>query len=132
MAATANSSTHYYPGQPERDALARSHRQQQRIEETVDLQRRFAILNDWVTARGAWLTSLPGDRWVTMECRAESDLPTDLAKRGYDVRPADPPEGQRIVAAARVEDVVTEGSTRTAIRTLREGIVRVLRYTFQL
>jgi hypothetical protein len=61
-----------------------------------------------------------------------SSLPKDLHERGYDVRPADPPQGQRIVPAARVEEVLTEGSTRTTIRTLREGIVRVQRFEFLL
>jgi hypothetical protein len=34
------------------------------------------------------------------------------------------------VANASIEDVLAEGSTRTTIRTVREGIVKVARYTF--
>jgi hypothetical protein len=74
----------------------------------------------------------PGEKVVAMEVLPDSSLPADLRKRGYDVRPADPAEGQRIVSAAHVEDVLTEGSTRTTIRTVREGIVRVARYCFPL
>jgi hypothetical protein len=35
-------------------------------------------------------------------------------------------------ANASIEDVLAEGSTRTTIRTVREGIVRVARYCFPL
>jgi hypothetical protein len=81
---------------------------------------------------GAWIVSLPGDREVTIECLPDSVVPKDLHSRGYDVRPADPPEGQRIVPAMRTEHVSIEGSTVGAIRTSHPGIVKVLRYCFQL
>jgi len=64
------------------------------------------------------------------ECLPGSTLPAEIAKAGYRLEPASPAEGQRIVANAMVEDVLTEGSTRTTIRTVREGIVRVVRFAF--
>ena len=56
-------------------------------------------------------------------------MPADVAKRGYDVRPADPPEGQRIVPAGHIENVLIEGRTGV-IRTAHAGICKVLRYCF--
>ena len=46
----------------------------------------FASLNRLVTDRPApgWLTSIPGNREITMQCLVDSDLPDELAKGGYD------------------------------------------------
>jgi hypothetical protein len=130
VAATGGSSNFYFPGQPERDALARSQRRQAMVEETLDAKRRFASINEFVSAKGGWLTSVAGDRLVTLETLPGSSLPAELEKLGYEVEPDG--EGQRIIPAAKVETVLIEGSTKSTIRTLREGIVRVLRYQFGL
>jgi hypothetical protein len=49
-----------------------------------------------------------------------------------EAQPANPATGERIVPAARIEDVLTEGSTRATIRTMREGICTVRRFTLEL
>jgi hypothetical protein len=127
MASTSNSSGNYIPGSVW-EARRRPWRRSERSREEA-----FATLVRYTLVKGdCWITSLPGDSTVVMECLPDSDVPQDLARRGYDLRPADPPEGQRIVANARSEDVLIEGSTRATIRTMREGIVKVLRYTFPL
>jgi hypothetical protein len=73
----------------------------------------------------------PGDREVVMETLPDSTLSGDLTKRGYDVRPASPPEVQRILPVARTEHIATENSTGT-IAVARAGVVKVLRYVFPL
>ena len=72
-----------------------------------------------------------------------SALPDELRAAGYDLRPADPPEGRRILANAITQTLtltscgvfeeMTEGSTKPVaeIRT-HAGIVCVLRYAFAL
>jgi hypothetical protein len=132
MTAIRNSSSerYYYPGKPEREAIARSRRQQQRIEETVDLQRRFSRLNDWAMSKGAWLTSLPGHREVTIETLVGSTVPDELRASGYQLEEIE--GGERIIPAMRADHVLIEGNTVGAIRTLREGIVAVRRFMFAL
>ena len=73
-------------------------------------KRLFAGINKFVTERNGWLTSVPGERAVTMECLPDSTLPEELRKLGYKVE-ADG-EGERILPHA--------------------GIVRVLRYSFDM
>jgi hypothetical protein len=67
-----------------------------------------------------------------MEVLPDSSLPDDLANRGYDVQPAVPAEGERIIPAWAVETILIEGSTVGAIRTSHASIARVWRYVFQL
>jgi hypothetical protein len=132
MASTSNSSAErfFFPGEAERAALARSRRWQQRVQETVDLSRRFDAINGYCHSKGGFVVSLPNDPHVVLEVLPDSSLPRELSKLGYDVRPASPPEGQRIVANARTEEIITEGSTRPVFRTSHAGICKVLRYCF--
>jgi hypothetical protein len=127
---TRNSSNFYFPGEPERQALARSQRRRAMVEETIDAKRRFASLLKYVSAKGGWLTSVAGDRLVTLETPPGSSLPDDLRKAGYDVVPDG--EGQRILPTARTETILIEGSTRSTIAVTHAGICKVLRYVFPL
>jgi hypothetical protein len=102
-----------------------------RMFEVKDRKDRFAEMNRWVTFRNGWITSIPGEREVTVECLPTSTLPSELAKAGYQLQPADPPEGQRILPAAITEAVITEGSTVPNMMQ-HTGIVQVLRYSFPL
>jgi hypothetical protein len=108
-----------------------------------DRKTRFAKLNAYVTSAGGWVVSVPGAELVTIECLPQSPISARLIERGYDVRPADPPEGERILPAAIVQEftltssgayeLMTEGSTKPIAQILRHaGIVRVLRYTFTM
>jgi hypothetical protein len=81
-----------------------------RSEVITDRKERFATLNKYVTARNGWLTSIPGEREVTMECLPESSLPDELEKLGYKLEPEG--AGERILPHA--------------------GIVRVLRFAFDM
>jgi hypothetical protein len=51
-------------------------------------------MNEFVTARGGWITSLPGDVTVRLACSPISSLPDDLRRAGYDL--TETGEGQRI------------------------------------
>jgi hypothetical protein len=48
----------------------------------ADRKERFAGINKFVTERGGWLTSVPGERAVEMHCLADSTLPDELRKLG--------------------------------------------------
>jgi hypothetical protein len=107
--------------------------------ETDDRKTRFAGLNQFVTARHGWLTSIPGESEVTMETLEGSSLPDELKRLGYDVRETG--EGQRILPHAIVQCFVTcsdgefeplvEGSSKPVASTVTHaGIVRVLRFAF--
>jgi hypothetical protein len=126
-ATTSNSSNKYFPGEIEnRNRLAWQQAQAKR-----DRNAAFDTLNTFVRSKGGWIVSLPGDPLVVMETLPDSSLPSLLHERGYDVQPADPATGERIVANDTIEDVTTE-STRPAFRTTHAGIRRVLRYCFSL
>jgi hypothetical protein len=56
---------------------------------------KFAAMNDWVTARGGWITSIPGEIEIRLECPVGSTLPDDLRGIGYVVEPDG--EGERIL-----------------------------------
>lgn len=100
----------------------------------------FAKLNEIVTARGGWIVSVPS---ATEVVAPNSTLPDDLIAIGYNVVPADPPEGQRILANAITQkltlsscgvfEALTEGSTKPVaeIRS-HAGIVPVWRFAFTL
>lgn len=101
----------------------------------------FAALNEFVTKRGAWLTSIPGDKEVRMECLPDSTLPDELRKLGYTVESDG--ETERILPHAITTQVVsaadgvltplTEGSSgRPVITITSAGICRVLKFTFTL
>jgi hypothetical protein len=44
----------------------------------ADRKERFATLNKYVTARNGWLTSVPGEVDVMLECLPGSSLPDEL------------------------------------------------------
>ncbi|WP_316216747.1 hypothetical protein [Bradyrhizobium sp. SZCCHNR3003] len=103
---------------------------------------RFAALNDWINAQGgAWLTSVPGEPHVRMECLPWSPVPEGLADLGYHLRPEG--DGERILPVAFVERFgraadgtlvpITEGSTLPVMhRVAHAGIAMVRRFSFEL
>lgn len=95
------------------------------LEPVKGRKEKFAEINAYVMAKGGWITSIPGDIEVALECLPSSTLPGDLASQGWDFREVG--EGERILANAVTEDVITEGST-VPIRVTHAGIVPVLRY----
>ena len=112
-------------------------------EEIETRKQLFDQLNKFVMSRNGWITSIPGADTVTLETLPDSTLPAELISLGYDVVPADPPEGQRILAGSIVERFGKTSSgayallspeSTEAIAEIRThaGIVRVLRYTFSL
>jgi hypothetical protein len=112
-----------------------------RHEVIADRKERFASLLKYVTARNGWLTSIPGDRDVEMQCLPGSSLPDELRKLGYDVR--EDGETQRILHTAIEERLVraddgsllplTPGSTLpVALVVQHAGIVKVERYRFDI
>jgi hypothetical protein len=92
--------------------------------EIADRKARFAALNQFVTKRQGWLTSIPGEGVVTLDCLEGSTLPDQLKRLGYDVRETG--AGERILATAIVEKFTTradgkfeplvEGSTKPTAR----------------
>jgi len=70
-----------------------------------------------------------------------SPLPEELRQQGHDIRPADPAQGERILAGTIVEKLtltscgvfepLTKGSTKPVAEVRRhDGIVRVQRHKF--
>ena len=51
-------------------------------------KRRHAALNDFITERGGWLTSIAGDPAMRFEAPAGSSLAEELRGKGYVVTPA--------------------------------------------
>jgi hypothetical protein len=113
--------------------------QRQRI---VGRKEKFQALNDWINRQGgAWLTSIPGDFEVRMECLPSSDVPQRLGDLGFQLRPEG--RGERILACAIVDkfcrradgelEPLTEGSTMPVARLVTHaGIVEVVRFSFVL
>ena len=96
----------------------------------ADRKARFAVLNEFVTKRHGFLTSVPGAFDVVMEALPDSGLPDELRKLGYDLR--EDGETQRILPVAIVEHVkISEGSSATR-QVAHAGIVKVRRYTFSM
>jgi hypothetical protein len=84
---------------------------------------RFASLNKYVTARNGWLTSIPGEREVMLECLPGSTLPDEL-RAGAEFMLGDekvrlPP--YKVVADGEGERILPHA-----------GIVRVLRFAFDM
>ena len=107
--------------------------------EIEERKARFAELNAFVRSRGGWLTSIPGDVEVTMECLPGSTLPDELRDQGFDL--VEGREGERILPAAIEQKFVTgtdgelepltTGSTRAVTMTVTNaGIAKVVRYSF--
>jgi hypothetical protein len=91
-----------------------------------------------VRSRNGWITSVPGDVDVTIECLPGSSLPDELRKAGYIVTEAG--EGERILHSAIVERFTTgadgalepliAGSTRPiALVATHAGKAKVQRYS---
>jgi len=99
----------------------------------------FAELNEYVISRSGWVTSVPADVKVTVECLPDSTLPDELRARGYDVQPDG--EGQRIIPGSIIEQFSLngdgelvpwiEGKPVAEMRT-HAGICRVKRYGFSI
>ncbi len=123
------------------DPMLRQFYTSPRNPEMDKIKARLAGLNDFVTSRHGWLTSIPGAGEVTMECLPSSTLPDELRRLGYDVREI---EGSgRILAGAITEqfvrrtdgelEPVTAESTQPIAETRRHaGICRVKRYAFSM
>jgi hypothetical protein len=83
-------------------------------------KQRFDELNEFVQARGGWLTSVPGAHEISFDALVGSALPEQLAALGYIVEKIG--ESQRILAHAVAQKFetsssgvpvpVTEGSTK--------------------
>jgi len=123
-----------------------------RSEVIADRKAKFASVLKYVTARQGWLTSVPGEVDVEMQCLPGSTLPDELRAGAeymlgnetvrlpkYKLEPIG--ETQRILPHAIEEKLtagrdgmesVTEGSTRPVVTIRHAGIVRVLRYKFDL
>jgi len=102
---------------------------------------RFVGLNVFVTERNAWITSVPGDTEVRMECLVDSTLPDEAAKLGYRLEPIG--TGERILPHSIVEKFtrnadgelvpLTPGSTaKVATTVTHAGIVTTERYEFEM
>jgi hypothetical protein len=105
----------------------------------ADIKARFAKLNAFIMARGGFVVSVPGAPEVVFEVLPESTLPYELLAAGYDLRPADPPTGERMLAAAITQKLtlsscgifeeMTEGGTKPVAQVpTHAGILRVTRY----
>jgi hypothetical protein len=106
-----------------------------------DRKTRFWVLNEFVRSRNGWITSVPGDVEVTIECLPGSSLPVELQAQGYD--PVATGDGERIVATAITErfcigadgvlEPLTSGSTRPVAQTvMHAGICKVHRYALSM
>jgi hypothetical protein len=102
---------------------------------------KFEALNEFVQARGGWVTSVPGAVEVTVECLPDSALPDDLRGLGHDVREIG--DGERILPYQIVERFVrradgeleplTGGSTKPIAETrTHAGIAKVKQYAFEM
>ena len=101
----------------------------------------FRALNEFISSRYGWITSIPGAVAVTLECLPGSTLPDELRKAGYDI--IEIGEGERILPAVIVErftaradgelEPLVEGSTKSVGLTVTHaGIVPVKRYVFDM
>lgn len=106
-----------------------------------DRKAKFAEVLAFVNQRGGWVTSIPGDFEVTVECTKTSTLPDELAAAGW--RLTDAGEGERLIPGHIEERFtlgtdgtlvpMTEGSTRAVALVQRHtGIVPVRRYSFPI
>jgi len=121
-------------------------------EKVAALKDKFAFLNEYVRARGGWVTSLPGAAEVTIETLTGSTLPNELRSGGakvkigegrnersmilppYNVLPLkedDAERGERILPHGITTMTLLEGSS-SPIPVQHAGIVTVLRYSFAL
>jgi hypothetical protein len=103
----------------------------------------FAELNAFVTERGGWLTSIPGETVVELQTLPGSTLPADVEARFGCGPVVEIGETQRILATAVVHhfstgadgalELLTLGSTRpVTMSQSHAGICRVVRFSFDL
>jgi hypothetical protein len=107
-----------------------------RHQSEIEYQKRmFAGLNVFVTERGGWLVSVPGDPVMRMECLPGSPLPDALSAMGYSCENTGRTR-ERLLPSAITEKLVrtscgafalaTEGSTeKVALRVTRAGLAQV-------
>ncbi|MES5485952.1 hypothetical protein QMZ05_24630 [Bradyrhizobium sp. INPA03-11B] len=111
------------------------------LQRTLDRTEQFAALNEFVMARAGWITSIPGDAEIRIECLPDSELPDDLRRLGHHLR--EEGEGQRILAHAVTQMFTTgpDGSLQPAtlgsshevtLRVTGAGLGKVKRYSFTL
>jgi hypothetical protein len=104
------------------------------------MKARFAALNEFVTARHGWITSIPGDTEIMLECLPGSTLPDDLRGLGHQVREIG--DGERTGAiverfARRADgelEPLVEGSSTKPIAETRThaGMCKVRRFGFSI
>jgi hypothetical protein len=93
-----------------------------------DCKAAFDRLNQWVMARGGWITSIPGARTVVVEA-VSATIASDLVDLGYSPIEIEP--AQRIIGTAIEErfartssgalEPCTEGSTRSVAEVRRHA-----------
>jgi hypothetical protein len=91
--------------------------------EVRDRKARFAELNEFVRARHGWLTSVPGELEVEMQCLPGSTLPAELRGLGYEV--TETGDAERILPGAIIERFVAGGDG--ALQSLTTGGTRPAR-----
>jgi hypothetical protein len=69
--------------------------------EVEAIKKKFKGLNEFISSRHGWITSIPGAVVVTVECLPGSTLPDEPRKAGYEVTEIG--EGERIFGAAIVQ-----------------------------
>jgi hypothetical protein len=98
-------------------------------------------LNDFVQARGGWLTSVPGAHEISFDALPGSALPGQLAARGYDVVKTGTTErilphavAQRLETSSSGALVApTEGSTKPVTVTVtKAGIAAVEQFDLRM
>lgn len=98
-------------------------------------KRQFADLLKFITERGGWPVSVPGDPDMRMECLPGSPLPDALRAMGYECEPTGETR-ERLLSNAITERLVrtssgaptfaTEGSTaKIALRITHPGFATV-------
>lgn len=106
-----------------------------------DRKERFAALNKFVTDRGGWIVSIPGDRDVRIDVLENSALPDELRGLGYVLTALG--ESERILHTAIEQKFVRapdgtfapwtpESGGPVSLVTQHAGIVTVHRYSFTL
>jgi hypothetical protein len=112
------------------------------IPEIETRKEKFDKLNRAVTALGGWVVSIPGDQIIVVECLPGSVVPDRLRDAGYDLRPGDPPEGERIIPGSITERLelsssgafmaASENRTKPIHIRSHSGVCRVRRYRFTI
>jgi hypothetical protein len=97
-------------------------------------------MNEFVTGRGGWATSLPDATEITVEALPWSTLPDELRDLGFDLQDAG--EGERILPAGIEQRLMqnpdgtlgpaTAGSTRSVVVIRHAVTCWVKRYTFNI